>query len=208
MTALATTTRTCAHCGAPYTPYRQVQRFCSPRCRDRHHKAIGSQSRREQAPERQCAVCGATYRSNIGRQQTCGSPRCYKTLYRARTAAAKPAKAAQPATPPPAVTVPCKSCGAAFVRSQRRRAYCSDECRAAGMTGANHEIRPAVLAPSADYAPHRPGHFTDAQFLAELDRIRAELRAAGQPVVRMTAELVREVSRRELGGGVRGGASR
>jgi hypothetical protein len=76
------------------------------------------------------------------------------------------------------------------------------------MTGANHEIRPAVLAPSADYAPHRPGHFTDAQFRAELDRIRAELRAAGRPVVRMTAEQVREVSRRELGGGVRGGASR
>ena len=84
--------RTCAHCGAPYTPSAMARgsKFCSRPCKLKHR----AEQEAVRHTERTCEECSAPFLPKRKDQQICNAPACLRARERRRDQARRKAGAA------------------------------------------------------------------------------------------------------------------
>jgi HNH endonuclease len=118
----------CTVCGYPFIPQQRTQRYCSAGCKNRRVRAPRKDTDFRYG-NRQCEVCGISYRYSYSKQRTCGRA-CGGVLNRSE----------RPAAPPKIVAVrplnDCAWCGRSC--ADYRHKYCLVPCEQAMHPYASH----------------------------------------------------------------------
>lgn len=109
----------CPMCGVEFAPRYKWQKYCNSKCALKANPS--PKHKPAERTERQCVICGKTYKVHQGNQRTCGAYECRKA-YAKRNAkvGADEELIWQPI---------CQNCGKEFKPAYEHEHFCSDKCR-------------------------------------------------------------------------------